>query len=122
MKGVTRYVRLPDGYNNKASKSNRKKDRYMKTYVWKMNKDEKDKIFNALLPKIKDEYPGVRSKAIRSLGRFATNGFLSEEQVGDLKTALIDILGKSGDFIWDSAFIVRREAEAVYKQLTGNEE
>jgi hypothetical protein len=88
----------------------------------KVPQDEKDKIFKALLPKIKDEYSGVRSKAIRSLGRFAKHGFLNEEQIGNLKTALIDILGKSGDFIWDSAFIVRREAEAVYKQLTGNEE
>jgi len=86
-----------------------------------MPRVERDKIFNALVPKIKDEYSGVRSKAIRSLGRFAANGFLTEDQMGTLKTALIDILGKSGDFVWDSAFIVRREAEAVYRQLTGNE-
>jgi HEAT repeat protein len=84
--------------------------------------EERAKIFESLLPKTRDEFSGVRSKAIRSLGRFALKGFLTEDQKHELQTALVDILGKSGDFIWDSAFIVRREAEAVYKQLTGNEE
>jgi HEAT repeat protein len=79
-------------------------------------------IFERLLPKIKDEYSGVRSKAIRSLGKLSQKGFLTDEQKHKLQTSLVELLGKSGDFIWDSAFIVRREAEAVYKQLTGNDE
>jgi len=80
----------------------------------------KGEIFGRLLPKTRDEYSGVRSKAIRSLGKMTKNGFLTKDQCHQLQTTLIDILGKSGDFIWDSAFIVRREAEAVYKQLTNN--
>ena len=80
----------------------------------------KGEIFGRLLPKVRDEYSGVRSKAIRSLGKLTKNNFLTKEQCHQLQTTLVDILGKSGDFIWDSAFIVRREAEAVYKQLTNN--
>jgi len=75
-------------------------------------------IFNRLLEMTRDEYSGVRSKAIRSLGKLAANKFLTEEQCKELQKGLLEILGKSGDFIWDSAFIVRREAEAVYEQLT----
>ncbi len=82
----------------------------------------RDEIFQKLLPKIKDEYSGVRSKAIRSLGKLSINDHLSEEQKHQLQTELLEILGKSGDFIWDSAFIVRREAEAVYRKLSGNSE
>lgn len=78
----------------------------------------KGELFGRLLPKTRDEYSGVSSKAIRSLGKLSANGFLTQNQCHELQTALVDILGKSGDFIWDSAFIVRREAESVYKQLT----
>jgi hypothetical protein len=88
----------------------------------KVPEDQRNEIFAKLLPKTKDEYSGVRSKAIRSLGKLSQNDFLTDEQKHDLQTSLVEILGKSGDFVWDSAFIVRREAEAVYKQLTGNEE
>ena len=88
----------------------------------KVPEDQRNEIFAKLLPKTKDEYSGVRSKAIRSLGKLSQNDFLTDEQRHDLQTSLVEILGKSGDFVWDSAFIVRREAEAVYRQLTGNEE
>ena len=81
-----------------------------------------DEIFGKLIAMTQDEYSGVRSKAIRSLGRLSDLGFLSDEQNHKLQTALADILGRSGDYIWDSAFIVRREAEAVYKQMTGEAE
>jgi len=88
----------------------------------KVPEDQRNEIFAKLLPKTRDEYSGVRSKAIRSLGKLSQNNFLTDEQKHELQTSLVEMLGKSGDFVWDSAFIVRREAEAVYKQLTGNEE
>jgi hypothetical protein len=58
-----------------------------------------------------DPNPGVRSKAIRSLGKLAKYKHLSNEERAKLKETCLVILGKDEHFEWDRAYIVRREAE-----------
>jgi HEAT repeat protein len=58
-----------------------------------------------------DPNPGVRSKAIRSLGKLAKYKHLSNEERAKLKATCLVILGKDENFEWDRAYIVRKEAE-----------
>jgi HEAT repeat protein len=58
-----------------------------------------------------DTNPGVRSKAIRSLGKLAKYKHLSNEERAILKATCLLILGKDEKFEWDRAYIVRKEAE-----------
>lgn len=78
---------------------------------------EKDKIVDALSENAGDVSPSIRSKALRSLGKMASAGFLSEKQSKSLAARAHRILGHDDNFNWDNAFIVRKEAEYALKQL-----
>ncbi len=72
-------------------------------------------LVEQLLKNIASESAGVRSKAIRSLGKLARFGHLSSEEKGDLKNRCERILGRDESFEWDNAYIVRREAEEALR-------
>ena len=78
-----------------------------------LTQDEKIEIFENLVKKLSDEGAGVRSKAIRSLGKMAKFNFLDTEQIKRLKEIVDRTLGTDESYQWDRAYIVRKEAQQV---------
>lgn len=64
-----------------------------------------------------DPNPGIRAKAIRSLGKLAKYGHLTNSERETLKTVCHRILGKDESFEWDRAYIVRKEAEETLRYV-----
>lgn len=60
---------------------------------------------------LSDPNPGIRAKAVRSLGKLARFGHLSEPEREQLKATCKLILGQDDRHEWDRAYIVRRQAE-----------
>lgn len=58
-----------------------------------------------------DPNPGLRSKAVRSLGKLAKYNHLARDERAKLKSTCLLMLGKDENFEWDRAYIVRKEAE-----------
>jgi HEAT repeat protein len=78
---------------------------------------ERGHIVEALEKSMGDRFPGVRAKALRSLGKMAGAGYLSEEQKERLADRSRSALGQGEKFTWDNANIVRKEAEFALRQL-----
>jgi HEAT repeat protein len=68
-------------------------------------------LVERLRDNLADPSPGVRSKAVRSLGKLARYGHLTTEQRGQLKSTLRRIVGEDEHFDWDRAYVVRKEAK-----------
>lgn len=64
----------------------------------------------ALQRNLADPNAGIRAKAVRSLGKLARYGHLTAEEREKLKSLCQLILGVDGNWEWDRAYIVRREA------------
>ncbi len=73
--------------------------------------EAREEILRTLQEKLADTSPGIRAKAVRSLGKLARFGFLGEKERAQLKSTLLLILGKDEAYDWDRAYAVRREAE-----------
>jgi HEAT repeat protein len=58
-----------------------------------------------------DPSPGIRAKAVRSLGKLAKFGHLTARESDQLKLTLERILGEDEAFEWDRAYVVRKEAK-----------
>ncbi len=58
-----------------------------------------------------DASPGVRSKAVRSLGKLAKHGHLTPDEQAQLRGILRRLLGEDEHYEWDRAYIVRKEAK-----------
>jgi HEAT repeat protein len=67
-------------------------------------------MFEALMRAIHDLEVPVRAKAMRSLGKMAAAGLLTRHQEKAVTAAARAALGESPGFVWDHAYIVRREA------------
>ncbi len=67
-------------------------------------------MFDRLMGRLSDRYAGVRSKAVRSLGKMARFGYLAPEQTEQLSSMLRRILGEDEAENWDVAYVVRAEA------------
>lgn len=68
-------------------------------------------LLDKLQANLADPNPGIRAKAVRSLGKMAKYGHLAELERARLKTACQRIGGCDENFEWDRAYIVRKEAE-----------
>ena len=79
---------------------------------------QRTQMFDRLLAKASDRYSGVRSKAIRSLGKMARFGLLQSEQRERLARVVSRALGEADGENWDVAYIVRAEAEKARRHLT----
>lgn len=73
-------------------------------------------VYEALMLAVKDPHSGVRSKSVRSLGKMYRRGYLDADQTTRLQREIDIILGR-GDYSWDQAFVVRREATEVDELL-----
>jgi len=65
----------------------------------------------ALQANLGDASPGVRSKAVRSLGKLAKHGHLTPDEQAQLRGILRRLLGEDEHYEWDRAYIVRKEAK-----------
>jgi hypothetical protein len=64
-----------------------------------------------------DSNAGIRAKAIRSWGKMAKSGHLGEAERAELKWVCQRLLGVDDAFDWDRAYIVRKQAEDVLRNL-----
>jgi HEAT repeat protein len=82
-----------------------------------LGESERSQMFDRLLTKASDRYSGVRSKAIRSLGKMARFGLLKPAQLEGLSRLVSRTLGETDGENWDVAYIVRAEAEKARRYL-----
>jgi HEAT repeat protein len=64
-----------------------------------------------------DSNPGIRAKAVRSLGKLAKHRHLTAEEQKGLEATLNLILGEDEHFEWDRAYVVRKEAKEARQYL-----
>jgi HEAT repeat protein len=64
-----------------------------------------------------DTSPGIRAKAVRSLGKLARFGHLTANESGQLEVTLKRILGEDEAFEWDRAYVVRKEAREALQYV-----
>jgi len=76
-----------------------------------LSKELKRQFIDCLRSNLSDPNASVRSKAIRSLGKMAKYGHLSDSECSQLKAVCHRIMGTDEDYEWDRAYIVRKEAE-----------
>ena len=69
------------------------------------------KMFDASFSVLSDTKPIVRRNGARTLGKMLKKGLLTGELKGKLKKAYDSILGTDDTHEWDTAYIVRHEAE-----------
>ncbi len=74
-------------------------------------------MYEVLFRALSDAHAGVRSKAVRSLGKLVRFGYLTASQEEHVRLAVLRILGYDETCEWDPAFIVRREAEETLRHL-----
>lgn len=73
--------------------------------------DVRQALLEVLLVNMSDYSPGVRAKAVRSLGKLAKYGHLTGRERWELAARLRRILGEDEGFEWDRAYVVRKEAK-----------
>lgn len=79
----------------------------------------KKDMLDAIQTNLADSSAGVRSKAIRSYGKLARHGHLSDEQKAKCRETCELLLGIDEKFDWDRAYIVRKEAQEALDCLDG---
>jgi HEAT repeat protein len=64
-----------------------------------------------------DSSPGIRAKAVRSLGKLARYGHLTASECAQLEVTFKRILGADEAFEWDRAYVVRKEAKEALEYV-----
>ncbi len=64
-----------------------------------------------------DASPGIRAKAVRSLGKLAQHGHLNARERWELAATLHRILGEDENYEWDRAYVVRKEAKEALQYV-----
>ncbi len=82
-----------------------------------LSKDLKLRLIDCLRKNLSDSNAGVRSKAIRSLGKMARYGHLEESESEQLKAICRQLTGADGNNEWDRAYIVRKEAQEALESI-----
>ena len=83
-----------------------------------LNPELGERMLEVLRLNLADPNPGIRSKAVRSLGKAARHGHLDPGQCSWLRSTLECILGMDSRHEWDRAYIVRREAREAMLYCT----
>jgi len=82
-----------------------------------LSKEQKRQFVECLRGNLSDPNAGVRSKAVRSLGKLAKYCHLTDAERAQLKVVCRHIIGIDEDGDWDRAFVVRKEAEEALRYL-----
>lgn len=77
--------------------------------------DSREAFFEKLQGNLADSNPGIRAKAIRSLGKLAKYGHLDSVGREKLITLCQTLIGTNTTYSWDRAYIVRKEAEETLR-------
>jgi HEAT repeat protein len=77
----------------------------------KMPQNTLQQLIKQLQVNLGNENSAIRAKAVRSFGKLAKHGHMSDAERRQLKTTLIHIVGRDEHFDWDRAYLVRKEAE-----------
>ncbi len=64
-----------------------------------------------------DASPGIRAKAVRSLGKLAQYGHMTPRERWELAAALRRLLGEDEHYEWDRAYVVRKEAKEALQYV-----
>jgi hypothetical protein len=68
-------------------------------------------FIETLRANLADPNAGIRAKAIRSLGKLARYGHLTDSGCEELKATCYLLLGTDENYAWDRAYIVRKQAK-----------
>jgi len=79
--------------------------------------DQRNKAFEALMGATQDSSPGIRAKGVRGLGKMRGQGLLGPETREKALERIRQVLGKHETYSWDTAYIVRREAEEALEHF-----
>jgi len=74
-------------------------------------------LFDHAFSFLSNTQPLVRRSSVRALGKMWRKNLLCAEKQRKVQNAFLAIEGKDGQFSWDDAFIVRREAELYLKYM-----
>lgn len=80
---------------------------------------QRKRAFEALLAATRGPTPGTRAKGVRGLGKMADKGLLSAQARQRTLNRIRQVLGRHKGYTWDTAYIVRKEAEEAMGHLTG---
>jgi ferredoxin/flavodoxin---NADP+ reductase len=78
-------------------------------------------LFELAFGSVSDRQPLVRKNSVRTLGQMARRDLLSASDKKKVHTILLKITGKDERHNWDSAFIVRQEAEHFMKYFSSDQ-
>jgi HEAT repeat protein len=81
--------------------------------------DQTEEAFEALMAATHDSSPGIRAKAMRGLGKMEGRGLLNAETRERTQERIRQVLGQHETYSWDTAYIVRREAEEALEHFRG---
>lgn len=70
-----------------------------------------------LIRNLADPSPGIRAKAVRSLGKLAKHGHMTARERWELGAILRRILGEDERYEWDRAYVVRKEAREALQYV-----
>jgi HEAT repeat protein len=77
----------------------------------------RQRLFEVLQRNLADFSPGIRAKAVRSLGKLARYGHLTASEREQLRVTFRRILGEDETFDWDRAYVVRKEAKEALEYV-----
>jgi len=81
--------------------------------------DQRNKAFEALMGATHDSSPGIRAKGVRGLGKMEGRGLLDPQTREKTHERIRQVLGRHENYSWDTAYIVRREAEEALEHFAG---
>jgi len=82
-----------------------------------LSQDLKTQLLECLYSNLPDTNASIRSKTVRTLGKMAKYGHLTDSEREKLKTMCRRMTGIDENNDWDRAFIVRREAEEALANI-----
>lgn len=81
--------------------------------------EQTEEAFEALMAATQDSSPGIRAKGVRGLGKMENRGLLNAQTREKTHMRIRQILGQHETYCWDTAYIVRREAEEALEYFAG---
>ncbi len=67
----------------------------------------------------RDSRPGIRATGVRGLGKMEGRGLLDPKTREKTHERIRQVLGRHETYSWDTAYIVRREAEEALEHFAG---
>jgi HEAT repeat protein len=81
------------------------------------SEEQREKAFEALMKATHDSSPGIRAKGVRGLGKMKGQGLLDTASREKTHERIRQVLGRHETYSWDTAYIVRLEAEEALEHF-----